>query len=285
MLIGTLAACHSEEPTAISVPVLELPDATRANSSATTASRLRTASRFASTSTILSTALNSTTVTTSTTTTLPWQGYPTGSIAAIGPNDGVAQTYDHVETSDPVVFLTIDDGRIRDQSAFDYLSERHIPVTLFLNPAYVRPDPEYFRQFLTLGGSINTHTIHHPDLRKLDYTDQQREICVGADQLKELLGSVGWLVRPPGGHWNADTQSAAGSCGLAAVVTWRVTVSRHAMNSKGGDRLQPGDIIILHFDHDLLANLQLIVAKVEAAGLHFARLEDYFRPVGAPAVS
>ena len=58
---------------------------------------------------------------TTTTTTIAWKNYPTAPVEPIGPKNGSAPTRNHVETTDPVVFLTIDDGRVRDQRVFDFL--------------------------------------------------------------------------------------------------------------------------------------------------------------------
>lgn len=262
-----VVGASSSDPDAGAAPVVESVSVTSTTAPDTTSS----------TSTSSSTTTTSTT-STSTTTTLPWQAFPSGAVEPIGPKGGSAPTRNHVETTDPVVFLTIDDGRVRDQRVFDFLLEHHIPATLFLNPGYVRRDPAYFAQFLQLGGSVNSHTRNHPKLDELPYGQQQAEICDAADDLEELVGARGRLMRPPFGDWNGDTQNAAASCGLAAVVLWRASANNGQLAVQGADDLHPGDIILCHFRDDLYGNLQMLLDRVKAEGLTFARLEDYFVP-------
>ena len=52
-----------------------------------------------------------------------------------------APVYSTIPTGDPVVFFTIDDGIMRDPAAVDFIRSHHIPVTLFLTPAFARPGP------------------------------------------------------------------------------------------------------------------------------------------------
>ena len=244
-------------------------------SSATTA--VTTTSIAATTSS--STSTTSTSTTTTTTTLLPWQYFPTGTPVHVGNNGGSAAWLSKVDTTDPVIFLTIDDGYNRDPRVPVLLAEHGIPATLFVVPSAVSKDPGYFQVFTWLGGTINTHTVHHPNLKGMPYEEQVNEICGGVEGLRRRLGAVGNLFRPPFGELDKTSLAAASSCGIEAAVTWRVVLSDGRLTTIANRGMQPGDIVLAHFRPTLYEDLLLLIAAAEQQGLTFARLEDY---VGAP---
>lgn len=250
-----------------------------ATSSGSATNVVTTTSIAASTTSSSTTTSTSSTTTTTTTTLLPWQYFPTGTPVHVGNNGGSAAWISKVDTTDPVIFLTIDDGYLRDPRVPQLLAERHIPATLFVVPSAVSKDPWYFAQFFWNGGTINSHTVHHPKLKGMSYDEQVAEICGGRSALAKRLGGAGNLFRPPYGELDKTSLAAAGSCGIEAAVTWRVVLSDGNLNTIGNKPLQPGDIVLAHFRPTLYDDLLLLIGAVEAAGLTFARLEDY---VGAP---
>ena len=216
-----------------------------------------------------------TTTSAPTTTTAAPPRFPSAPVAPIGPTGGVAPVVSRVDTDDPVVFLTIDDGQVRDPRVPALLAEHDVPVTLFLNEAPLRADPAYFQQFVDMGASVNSHTLDHPDLATLGPSAQQREICGMADVVDEVLVPHGHLFRPPFGSYDGTTRAAAATCGMNVVVTWRAALNSGMVQLQEGTELRPGDIILSHFRDDLYDNLQELLRVVEAEGLTLARLDDY----------
>jgi peptidoglycan/xylan/chitin deacetylase (PgdA/CDA1 family) len=194
------------------------------------------------------------------------------------PGGSVAPVISRVQTPNPVVFFTIDDGMVRDPAVIDFLRERHIPVTMFPIPAYVREDPAYFQAIHALGASVQDHTITHADLRKLETAGQQREICGPLHDYATRFGARPWLFRPPFGYMSPSVPAVARGCGIRAVVTWRATMNDGRLDVQGGGPLQPGDIILMHFRRDLRENLEVALNAAQAAGLRPAPLEQYLTP-------
>ncbi len=210
-----------------------------------------------------------------TTTTLAWQQFPKAAVQPVFAAHGSAPVISHINTTDPVLFLTIDDGIVRDPRVPAFLAEHHIPATLFIVPGAAHQDPGYFEQILALGGSANSHTRHHPDLKGKGVDEQKGEICGGAAAMQATFGSAGHLFRPPYGSWDGTTMRAAAQCGMTAVVVWRASMWDGHIDIQGGGPLRAGDIVIAHFRHDLYDNLVLLVALAQEQGLTLARLEDY----------
>lgn len=177
---------------------------------------------------------------------------------------------------DPVIFVTIDDGAVRDPAVVDFLAYTGMPVSMFLNAQYVNADPGYFGRIHALGNQLHTHTLNHLDLKKLSPADQHNEICGMRDLLQNTYGPVGTLFRPPYGSYDESTKEQAASCGLTALVTWAGELQNGSLKLQASS-LRQGDIILTHFRKDTLANLKEIKRLADARGLRIARLEDYLQ--------
>jgi peptidoglycan/xylan/chitin deacetylase (PgdA/CDA1 family) len=189
----------------------------------------------------------------------------------------LAPILSRIDTTNPVVFLTIDDGLIQDERVVRWLEQHEVPVTLFPTVPFVDENPAYFEAIHALGASVQDHTVNHKNLTNLNATEQHREICNVLPEFAARFGQTPWMLRPPGGAVNSSVQYAARTCGIRAIVLWRATMNDGRLDTQGGS-LQRGDIVLMHFRHDLLDNLKVVLAAAEAQGLRPARLEDYLTP-------
>lgn len=210
-----------------------------------------------------------------TTTTLPRPGTPSSPVEPVVPIDGRAALIRRVDTTDRVVFLTIDDGIVKDPLAMDFLVENQWPATLFLVAGELKKDPAYFARIFEAGGMINSHTLTHPSLKGMSLAEQTRQICGMADLIRYGFGQVGHLMRPPYGSYDENTRRATAACGLNAVVMWNSSLWEGNIDVMHRPSLQPGDIFLTHFRRDLLSNLMTLKARIEAEGFTIGRLEDY----------
>ncbi|MBD0710956.1 MULTISPECIES: polysaccharide deacetylase family protein [unclassified Streptomyces] len=182
----------------------------------------------------------------------------------------------HVDTTDPVVFVTIDDGWFHDPAAAKLLLDRRVPASLFLLPGAYSYDSGYFRTLLDQGPSrTENHTVGHPDLTTLDAAGQKAEICGARDQHLARFGDGPRLVRPPYGTYDANTRTAARACGAKAVVTWTHDFTTWGEWTPPTPELKAGDIILLHFTETLEQDLRRALDAAGAAGLKPAPLREY----------
>lgn len=207
----------------------------------------------------------------STTTTRP----PT-TVRPLASEPGLAPVISRVDTTDPVVFLTIDDGHTRDPELAGVLDELGVTATLFLVDNPITQGTEFFRELP--GTVVEGHTRSHADLRGRPEAVQRGEICGNADTASLAFRRRPVLFRPPYGHYDEATRRAAASCGMAAIVLWEQTVDGTAMSYRHEPRLRPGDILLFHFRPGLADELRWAVEQVEAAGLRVALLEEYLVP-------
>jgi peptidoglycan/xylan/chitin deacetylase (PgdA/CDA1 family) len=212
---------------------------------------------------------------TTTTTTPPPTTVP--GAMAIPPSDHGAPLVQKVRTTEPVIFVTIDDGNVASPEGLQYLKDTGMPVSMFLNRGPVESHAAYFQELIALGNWVHTHTLSHTRLTSLDAAGQTAEICGMADILRSTFGPtgrVGTFLRAPYGMTDDATGPAAAGCGLTAIVGWSGEV-RDGSLSLVNPHLYPGDVILLHFTTNLQADLATIKAAADAAGFRIARLEDY----------
>lgn len=201
---------------------------------------------------------------------------PPVTLVPLSSTDGVAPVITRVDTTDPVVFLTIDDGHTRSPEVRAALEEAGVPASLFLIDGPAEADAEFFRRLPDT--VVEAHTRTHPDLRTLSEEGQRAEICGNADLIERTFGRRPVLFRPPYGAYNEATTRAAAACGMAAVVLWEETVNGDVVGYRRLPQLRRGDIMLMHFGPSFVTELRALAELVEQAGLRFALLEDYVVP-------
>ena len=208
---------------------------------------------------------------------------PPTTTTTIPPPPAAAPRVDHVVTTDPVVFITIDDGWHPLPDVLAFLQAHHAPVTAFLIAPIAQRDADFYRQVLQLGGTIENHTMHHLDLARLSLAQQATELCPAADLIGATFGRRALLARPPGGAENQFTDRAVGYCGMYVTVLWDAKFSDHRFSLAHPGGVRAGDIVLMHWGPGLLQDLQTLFPLLDAAGLHPAPLQDYIGPTATHA--
>ncbi|MFD7511756.1 polysaccharide deacetylase family protein [Streptomyces sp. NPDC059853] len=183
-----------------------------------------------------------------------------------------------IDTEEPVIFVTIDDGHQPGPAALEIVREHRMPVSLFLNEQPVKDHAPHFEEYIELGHHVHTHTLSHVELPQYGFEEQRHEICGMVEVLEETFGddgAVGSLLRAPYGASDATTAEAAATCGITAIPHWSGTAEDGAVTLAHGDSFRPGDIIVTHFTETLPEDLRAVQQKAEAEGFTVARLEDY----------
>jgi peptidoglycan/xylan/chitin deacetylase (PgdA/CDA1 family) len=103
----------------------------------------------------------------------------------------------------------------------------------------------------------------------------QTEVCGTLDDFQNLFARRPTLFRPPYGSYNPNVQAVAASCGFKAVVLWKGSTNDGRFDLQDGTQLTPGDIVLMHFRTDLLADLQKVFDVCKQQGFAIASLEDY----------
>jgi peptidoglycan/xylan/chitin deacetylase (PgdA/CDA1 family) len=197
-------------------------------------------------------------------------------VISLPPATGPAQQLNQIPVGDQrVAFITIDDGWTKDPDILKIMRAARIPFTMFLTTNAIKSDPAFFASLVQAGGVIEDHTVSHPQLIHLTYEQQRREICDNRDTLTTLFGRTPTIMRAPYGLANADTLAAAGSCGIRVNVFWNEYAVTGPVEYQRPGGIHPGDMVLMHFDQYLKANLMSTLQAFQRDGITPALLEDY----------
>jgi peptidoglycan/xylan/chitin deacetylase (PgdA/CDA1 family) len=195
---------------------------------------------------------------------------------AIAP--GLPPVIDRVPVTVPVVFVTIDDGWVQTPENLNWLSSHRLPFSMFLSDAGIRTNYQYFQTLQAAGMSVQNHTISHPRLPKMNADQQRAEICGASDVYQNVFKHRPTLFRPPYGEYSDVTRQIVADCGMRALVMWKATLEGGAMHFQTPNAtLVPGDIILAHFEPDLVPNMDALARQLDQDHLQVGQLEDWIK--------
>jgi peptidoglycan/xylan/chitin deacetylase (PgdA/CDA1 family) len=194
------------------------------------------------------------------------------------PKIGPATLIYKVETTDPVAFLTIDDGGYRDPAMADVLKRNGIKATMFVTEKYARQDPAFFARLRdATGSSIENHSATHANLKGKPADQQAAEIGPVSEHYAGEFGRRPRLFRPPFGNSDDITLQAAGEAGAKYVVNWGSEIKHGKVHFSGPREFRPGSIVLMHFTPNFEADVNAFVAQARLNGLTPALLTDYLK--------
>jgi len=204
--------------------------------------------------------------------------YPFGTVQQKAPAvaNGEVAVVRRITTDKPYVFLTMDDGAVPDPDAPKLMQQDATHPVLFLNQKYVKGHEAYFKQILdATGATLGDHTVDHPNLKGKPLEFQRKEICDDADDFQRGLGVRPTLFRPPFGNYDHNTLRAAADCGMRVSVLWTAAVNDGHVQFQAGDKLKPGDIVLMHFRKTFKEDYTAFVEQAKKDGLTPVPLADF----------
>jgi peptidoglycan/xylan/chitin deacetylase (PgdA/CDA1 family) len=208
---------------------------------------------------------------------------------AVLPARRVFGTVIRVETSEPVVALTFDDGPhpLYLPRLLQLLDRYRARATFFVIGDKAQRYPELISQLAQSGHVVGNHSFSHPSLPTLDSAARRREIraCAAA-----IAPHGSRLLRPPYGHQSLASRLDALRCGYQ-VIGWNVDVwdwqykTPQWMAAELEHRTKSGDILLLHDAVDTHGNPELNEDRSDmllALEQFLERTKDRFRCVTVP---
>jgi len=204
----------------------------------------------------------------------------------------VGDLFTRIETTDPMVALTFDDGPtpVHTDSVLALLAEFDVSATFFMIGQSMERNPDVVARVLSQGHEIGNHSYSHRRLvLKLPGTIR-REI-ESTDSLIRAAGQAGEiLVRPPYGKrlFGLPLYLARHD---RPVVLWDLEPDSYYFRADGVvdyvvERVRPGSVILLHVEipgrsENRLA-LRRILPALTARGYRFVTLSELRRAETRP---
>ncbi|KLU62164.1 bifunctional xylanase/deacetylase precursor [Peptococcaceae bacterium CEB3] len=180
-----------------------------------------------------------------------------------------------------VVYLTIDDGWFPNEGVLRLMREYHIPVTTFLIEQAAQEHAAFWHEFVSAGGHIQDHTFSHPFLSHLSPAEEKSQIAQPLEYFRQF-GPVPDELRPPYGDFNSKVEQAARDAGIKYIVMWDAEMEQSKLTTVHQQRLQPGDIILLHWVPGLDREMSQLLNIIRKENLGIADLSQALAG-GSPA--
>jgi len=200
----------------------------------------------------------------------------------------------HVETSEPVVAFTFDDGPGPKWTSevLDALEHYQVPATFFLVGQNVAAHGDLLRGRLDRH-EVGNHTWSHPDLATMDAPTVSKQLARAHDTIQAVTGREPKLFRPPYGHIGGSTLMVADKAGYSLVLwSQKMNEDKYVQNPPGQaqdivEHARPGQIILAHDvgsanRYVALSQLGAMFTGLRQRGFRFVTVSELMA-IGRPA--
>ncbi|MHB0884927.1 MAG: polysaccharide deacetylase family protein [Bacillota bacterium] len=162
----------------------------------------------------------------------------------------------YVQTDEPVIALTFDDGPdpTYTRRVLATLRRYGAKATFFVIGRNVEKYPDILREVAAEGHEIGNHTYSHPlRLRQAGNGELVRELTQTDELVTRITGRRTRVFRPPGGAYDDHLAGAVRSLGYEVIIwSWTTNPSDaygpavSTIVHRVTDNAAPGDIVLLH---------------------------------------
>lgn len=200
------------------------------------------------------------------------------------PQDGQAAAV--LEVTEPkLIALTFDDGPRRSTTSklLDGLAQRGVKATFFLIGLNLEGNEDLVLRMDQEGHQIGIHSYNHKMLTGLSAADFYAEVGALREELSDLLGHDGFVLRPPYGKVDENVRALAG----APIILWSIDPEDWADTDTARQVAhivscaRDGDIILLHdiYPSSVETALQVVDALLDE-GFYFVTVDELFAARG-----
>lgn len=192
-------------------------------------------------------------------------------------------TYNSINTTEPVVALTFDDGPHPKLTPrlLDMLKERGAKATFYVIGQNVAQYPEIVQRMVAEGHEIANHTYTHPSLPKIGHARVGEEISKTNEVIEQVVGVRPTTMRPPYGAINpAITKRLNEEFDLPVILwsvdpqDWKIRKASHVSNHIL-QNARPGAILLAHDIHpSTIDAMPAVLDGLAAKGYRFATVSE-----------
>lgn len=189
----------------------------------------------------------------------------------------------HIETQQPIVCLTFDDGpREGTEELLDLFLKEDVKATFFVLGQHVATHPQVCQRMITEGHEIANHTYTHPHLPKLKSIDDIRQeiestqaIIKNSTQVKPVI------FRAPFLELNADVYTILDEHELVSIHAnrytddWKPDITEIEVFAAATTSTKAGDIVLMHgWSPATRKAMPQIIKTLKAKGLRFVTVSE-----------
>ena len=192
-------------------------------------------------------------------------------------------------TQQKVIYLTFDAGYENGCTAkiLDVLKKHDVSAAFFLVGNYIEKNADLVRRMVAEGHIVGNHTMHHPDMSKIEEKDAFAKELTDLEQLyRSITGEeMAKFYRPPQGVYSKENLRYAKELGYKTVfwslayVDWNndKQPSAETAFNKLLPRIHNGAVVLLHSTSQTNAEiLDELLTRWKEAGYRFESIENLF---------
>ncbi len=213
--------------------------------------------------------------------------------APIGPaNSAILAKYDGAflgDVNEKKLYLTFDAGYENGCTAqiLEVLQKHQVPAAFFLVGNYMEQNPDLVRRMAQEGHIVGNHTMHHPDMSKIQELEDFRKELAELEKLyRDITGEeLPKYYRPPQGQYSEKNLEMAQKLGYKTVfwslayVDWKnddQPTADYAF-AKLLPRTHNGAVVLLHSTSQTNAQiLDALLTRWKEMGYTFGTLAELF---------
>ena len=193
------------------------------------------------------------------------------------------------DTTQKVLYLTFDAGYENGCTAkiLDVLKKHQVSAAFFLVGNYMQTNPDLVRRMAAEGHIVGNHTMHHPDMSKIEELSAFQKELEGVETLyRDITGEeMPKYYRPPQGIYNGKNLEMAKSLGYKTVFWSLAYVDWNNDNQPTAEyayekllpRTHNGAVILLHSTSKTNAEiLDELLTIWKGMGYCFAPISELF---------
>ena len=192
------------------------------------------------------------------------------------------------DTDSPRIYLTFDAGyeNGHTEKVLDILKAQDVKAAFFLVGNYIEKNADLVRRMVEEGHIVGNHTMHHPDMSKIDKAAFEKELTDLEALFRQTTGKeLPKFYRPPQGVYSEENLKQAQEMGYKTVF-WSLAYadwdnnaqpSRESALEKLTGRIHKGAVVLLHLNSSTNAEiLEELLIKWKEMGYTFDTLEGLF---------
>ncbi|MED4224969.1 polysaccharide deacetylase family protein [Neobacillus cucumis] len=199
-----------------------------------------------------------------------------------------------VQETPNYVALTFDDGpseKYTDQM-IEIFEKYHVPATFFCVGEQVKAHPHVIRKLQEKGHEICNHTWNHQHIVYLTDDELRQQIDSTNTVIKEIIGKIPTLFRPPWGGVNKEKLDVIHESGMINVLwnsdawDWDIDDPTPMHERLLPKILEKGNSIVLLHDGDkygcgprdkVIESLPIIIKELLARGYQFLTVSEFYK--------
>lgn len=164
------------------------------------------------------------------------------------------EMYINGPTAEKMVSLTFDDGPDGSVTprVLDILKANKVKANFFFIGAQAGYFPGVVKRAFSEGHLVLNHSFSHPHFTQMDEQEIKKQITLNEDRIKDIVGVMPAIMRPPYGETDERVLGAAKSTDNKIVIwstdtmDWVKGVEKQAVVKNVLNNVRPGEIILMH---------------------------------------